>query len=882
MLPKTFDSLEKGNIDVDFGSKKEVELKSNKKSKDDFASENIPDLEKAENALWLGIKSEKAGDLELAASYYRLAIKYNPECDKGYRLLSDVLKKSRKNRNKRLVKINSKQPKDIASDKDLIVSAQAVEDKADNNFEEKGIAMTNTPASNISNSIGSEKSKFSAINLVPLNVNLNVNNTDSSSQKNSEIVLLPNMETSPAGDLVLQDNLAVSQLYVEQASVFFEQKQWEKSIAACQEALRICPSVGEAYKIWGNCLQQSGKSADAIGIYAKALELQPNMAEVYCNLGSIYAKSKKWQQAIDYYQKAAIIDSKCAAAYRNLARVWDELGEYDKSEGCFFKALAVKPELISAKNHFDLAHNLLAENKIDKAIACYKNCIYLEPKFFNAYVRLAQLLEEEGKTEEALYYYKKLAQLQIEVKNQENKSKSRQQIHDLLFGKKDKSKSKTLLNAPIVMEGKKAPKPKNITQLSPGKTPSKEDRIAQYVQKAQQQPNSDLVQFELGNLYVQTGQWQNAITSYLKAIRLAPHQTKYYLSMGKAWEKLGDTVKANQSFYQAFSLEPEKVKAKNHLLLGNKLLEQRQIKSAIACYRRAITQDPRLIESYLQLGKILLSGGNYQGAIACYRQAIKADPQNSLGYFYLGNVYTQTKQESAAIDCYQKAAAIDTDNADIRHNLGEVFFKTENWLDAAEAYRKAIALNPNNSWSYNNLGDALLKLEQWQEAADSLRQAIKIKPDFVWSHYNLGEALAELEQWDEALTSYQLAKELDSQLPRVKQKIARILRRRSKSSQQEAIAFCKAQIQEDPDNIELYHQAISLDRKNYQLYLGLGKALAKQEKVDEAISIFQMGLEIQPEDRELSSELGKAIQAKNPHLNSDDVAEKVAGLKKSY
>ncbi len=112
--------------------------------------------------------------------------------------------------------------------------------------------------------------------------------------------------------------------------------------------------------------------------------------------------------------------------------------------------------------------------------------------------------------------------------------------------------------------------------------------------------------------------------------------------------------KQNQSFYQAFSLEPDKVTGQKHLLLGNKLLEQQQIKPAIACYRRAITQNPKLIESYWQLGRILLSGENEQGAIACYQQALKVDPQNPRSYFFLGNAFTQTNQAKGAIAVIKK------------------------------------------------------------------------------------------------------------------------------------------------------------------------------------------------------------------------------------
>jgi O-antigen biosynthesis protein len=253
----------------------------------------------------------------------------------------------------------------------------------------------------------------------------------SESQPSDRFVVLPSANQLAENSLSPEE-ISVAEVYVGQALMYFEQRQWSERITACQEALRIDPKMGVAYKIWGNSLQRAGKSAEAIGVYAKALQSKADMADIYSNLGSIYAKQRKWQQAIEHYQKSSIINPNNATPYRNLARVWDELQEYSKSSDCFFKAIALQPNLLSAQNHFKLANNLLAEGNLKQAIACYKNCIDLEPKFLNAYARLADALEQDGQTKIALTYYQKLAQLQTEAELTSSQTKSSQQISALL------------------------------------------------------------------------------------------------------------------------------------------------------------------------------------------------------------------------------------------------------------------------------------------------------------------------------------------------------------------------------------------------------------------------------------------------------------------
>ncbi|NJO96512.1 MAG: tetratricopeptide repeat protein [Pleurocapsa sp. CRU_1_2] len=699
------------------------------------------------------------------------------------------------------------------------------------------------------------------------------NSIDLPSRQSEQFVFLPRVgQTEIEVNSLPSEGMPAAQLYIQQALLYFEQQQWSESIAACQEALRVQPKMAMAYKIWGNCLQCSGKSAEAIGIYAKALEAKADMAEIYCNLGSIFARQRKWQLAIEHYQKSSTINPDFALPYRNLARVWNELGEDHKSVECFFKAIAVQPNMLSPQNHFNLANNLLAEGNRDKAIACYKSCLDLDPNFLNAYARLADALEQDGQTELALSYYQKLARLQTEPNLPPAQSKSWQQISALLNPDATKASNTPSQSVMSRLPGNKASQ--NLPQLQPAKT-TIEDKIKLYLQAAAQQPNSASILFELGQLYFAQQQWQKAIACYQKATKLAPQEAHYYVHLGKAWSKVNNHDQANLAYYQGFSLKPQEASAKNHYLLGDKLLQHNRVEEAIACYRRAISIKSDFIEAYWQLGEVLLGISNYQEAEACCRQGLKVNPHQARSYFLLGKVFYQQQQWQSALTCYQKAVEFEPNNADIQHNLGEVFTREQEWDKAVQAYRQAIAIRPNYSWSHNNLGDALLKLQQWQSATDSYRQAIQLKPDFVWSHYNLGEALAKLEQWDEAAKAYQTAQKLDPNLPEPRQKIGEVLHQRTKSSQQEALAFSLEQIAQDPDNTELYHQAISLDKQNHRLYLGLGKALFKQNKLDEAIVIYQVGLELQPRSLDLAMGFSEVLRAKNPELDSQDVVARI-------
>jgi O-antigen biosynthesis protein len=742
------------------------------------------------------------------------------------------------------------------------------------------------------------------------------------SQPSERFVILPRANQAAENSLS-PEKLSAAEVYVGQALLYFEQEQWRESIAACQEALRIDPKLGVAYKVWGNCLQRSGKSAEAIGIYAKAIEAKADMADIYCNLGSIYAKQRKWQQAIEHYQKSSIINPENATPYRNLARVWDQLKEYGKSADCFFKAIALQPNLLSSQNHFNLANNLLAEGNLEKAIACYQSSIDLDPSFLNAYARLADALEQDGQKDLALSYYKQLAQLQTEAKLPASQSKSSQQISALINPGVDQASPLKRPNSEAI------PLPGNQQgRLQPSKI-SIEDKLRQYQQAAAQQPNSAPIKFELGQLYFETRQWQKAIAAYQQAIQLNSQEAQYHLHLGRAWTQVNNHEQANLAYYEGFSLKPEAASGKSHYLLGEKLLQQNCEEKAIACYRRAISSQPDLIEAYWRIGEIVTQKGDYKTAIACYhraakispqqaqnyillgkalaqqgnwqdalshfqqaiklephnfilyshigeslaqleryeeaiqslRQGISKEPQSWKTYHQLGNVLSHQELWQEAIGAYEKAIIYNEEGHSLSyHYLAQAHLELQQWQSAITAYSKAIELNATLSWSHYGLGSALLELKQWETAAEALSNSIKLHPDFDWAHHKLGNAKVELQDWDGAVIAYRRALAITPGLPKTEDKLNDVLHKRSTLDLKQVKEYYQSSLDREPESESVYFKALEVSPNDPDVYTKLAGLYQSQGNIEQAIAFYKIALQIQPDNLETATAL-KQLQA---------------------
>jgi tetratricopeptide (TPR) repeat protein len=726
--------------------------------------EVIPNLETlalAEERIWQGVKLERQNQLEPAIACYREAVALDPQSIEAHQILAVALSKQGKPTEASLYHRRS-----LALKQKRQLQAESTTHK----LSERYIPLSISPATNL------DRERLSLIH-------------------------------APR-------ELKIAKLYLEQALAYCEERHWSKAIATCQQALNVEPNFAEAYKVWGNILQRQGKTAEALGYYAKAVDIQPDMAEIYANLGSLYARKHQWEKAIAYYQQALTINPQCAGVYRNLAKICEECGEIDQAWEYLFQAFEIEPKIITAEKHFQLGEELWKEGKYPRSVACYRYAVTVNPSLPTTHLNLARNLEDKQQWEAAKIYYQQLFSLQQVELTSPNYHRQVKRINKLLMpAKTAATKRQNPQQHPINNKLSK------LTDIN--------DRIRQYLQQARENPASYQLQVNLGSLYANKQEWQAAIFHYQKALKLNPQCAPAYRNLSLIYQKTGDPQRAAAHLYRSYQLSSEGVSANQYFKLARVLSKQQQIERAIICYRNAIALNPQNLQFYLYLAKTLTNTQNWERVVDCYRQLIKLKP----------------------------------DLWEAHHGLGDALNHLERWEESMVAYERAIELNPRFSWSYNNLGDVLLKLNRWAMAVDYFRKAIALNPEFAWSYYNLGEVLGKLGKWDEAYQAYRRAHKLDPNLPNLDRQMGTALTLSSKGNSPQAIEFYQRAIANKTNNEEIYLQLIELNPHNYHYYLQFGEFLFDRQRFHEAIFAYHTSLELQP--NELAQRKIREIQIKS-------------------
>jgi tetratricopeptide (TPR) repeat protein len=267
--------------------------------------------------------------------------------------------------------------------------------------------------------------------------------------------------------------------------------------------------------------------------------------------------------------------------------------------------------------------------------------------------------------------------------------------------------------------------------------------------------------------YTQKGQFDKAVTEYLKLIETDPSEKTYKNFLGDLYLKQGNTEAAIRAFiesatvYQAEGFTPH----------------------TIALYKKILRIDPNRMELYLDLGKLYaeqglvgdaitnfkiaadhyFSRGQKQQALKTYKNIVDLDPKNLNVKLRLAELYTREgmRGEAAsqyasvaeklaaagkpeeAFTHYGKARELAPDNVDAIKGLIALCWNQEKFQDAATLMESLRVLEPNSVQNLLLLAKAYVKLGRRDAAIDMLQKVVAADPSQLQAQESLGRMYVE-------------------------------------------------------------------------------------------------------------------------------------------
>jgi len=169
--------------------------------------------------------------------------------------------------------------------------------------------------------------------------------------------------------------------------------------------------------------------------------------------------------------------------------------------------------------------------------------------------------------------------------------------------------------------------------------------------KVKKYPNAHSY-FELGVLYKENDELENAVKSLKKAIQLDPKHSLACYELGIVYEQQKNYDEAIKSYTESLRI---KEGSEAFQSLGVCYLKKGMLKEAYRNLTKAMMLNPNKYTIYNNLGAVLERNSNYDTAIKMLEIGIKLNPKNVIGYYNLGLVYDKKGEFGKALENYEKA-----------------------------------------------------------------------------------------------------------------------------------------------------------------------------------------------------------------------------------
>jgi tetratricopeptide (TPR) repeat protein len=241
---------------------------------------------------------------------------------------------------------------------------------------------------------------------------------------------------------------------------------------------------------------------------------------------------------------------------------------------------------------------------------------------------------------------------------------------------------------------------------------------------------------------VNQGKRQEALSAYLRLVRLAPRDGLAYHALGLILRDLGRVDDAITAFSTAVRLTPDFPDA--HLKLGMILRRAGRLEEAIGAYRHVITLCPDLAEAHNNLANVLRDLHRPDEAIEAYQQAIQLKPDDALAYMNLGGALAQAERFADAARAYESALRWQPDCAEAMSQRGVMLAHLACFDEAMQSHQRALAHAPHDPAAHEAMGATLLLRKDITSAVECFRRALALEPNRGASWNGLGLALRSL------------------------------------------------------------------------------------------------------------------------------------------
>ncbi len=462
--------------------------------------------------------------------------------------------------------------------------------------------------------------------------------------------------------------------------------------AAFKKVLAMDPENEDAVSGLASIYTDRGDSKSAAALLEKLTTKSPS-ARAYVSLATNYESMHDYAHAAEAFKKALELDPTHTELKEQLAQDQAMSGHFDDALNTYREIAAANPQ--AAQPHLGMAQVYREQKRFTEARKSLDEAKALEPDNLEVRYNEVGLLEEEGKTPEAIAALKAILESTsrptYNPAEKSYRSKMLEQLGLLYRSNEQYDQSVAVL--------------RQIGSVDPDLAPRAEAqiidtyRIAKEYPKAQAEsdaavkkyPNERSIHEVRAQLLGDQGRTDQALAE-LKKLLDGKNDREVYLAMADIYQKDKNFDQMGKALDSADKLSQTKEDKANILFLRGAMYErEKKFDLAEKTFRSVLDGDPTNASALNYLGYMLADQGvRLPEARDLISRALTLDPNNYAYLDSLGWVYYHMDQLDNAEQQLSRSVQMMSKDPTIHDHLGDVYFKEGKLKEAIAQWQSSV------------------------------------------------------------------------------------------------------------------------------------------------------------------------------------------------
>lgn len=266
-------------------------------------------------------------------------------------------------------------------------------------------------------------------------------------------------------------------------------------------------------------------------------------------------------------------------------------------------------------------------------------------------------------------------------------------------------------------------------------------------------PESLLLQ---ADLYQMEGLYEVSEQKLLKAKAALPNEVIIDFALGELYLEQGRFIEAIRSYEKVLPEETEIVGVNVHQRLGDAYSAGGAFEEALPHYEKAL-EDSLEINTLFHYALTAYQAGMNKTAIEKFTELKELDHEYHSLYLYLAKAYEREEDLENSFRAIQDGLRYDEYNKELYFLGGKIALKLGDEENAEQLLRQALALDPEYIEAALTINKLFLHQERYEEVMEiiNLFKTNEIEePQLIWDE---AKALQHMEEYSQSLNKYQLA-----------------------------------------------------------------------------------------------------------------------------